>query len=490
MSEADDPDCWICGKATNWQRYEVPQGALCLGCGRRRHYHPAPCPVCRVRRPLAFLDDQLVVCAGCAGVASPFACRECGSEEHLYGRHRCARCFLRERLSALLTDPTTGEVNSRLQPVFDTLIESERPQTTIWWLRKKPGVGAVLLGQMARGEVPITHDTFRGLPQDLAHGYLRHLLAAVGVLEPFDPYIERMGPWLDGFLDTVPERHRELLRRFGRWHVMKQMRHSASVGRLSRGTADAARHRVRIASKVLAYFDGLGVTAQTATQANLDHYVHSRGRLCGEHGFIRWLRTTGVNPRIRLPTQPQRPDPAVTVGEDHRWELIDQLLHDPSIKPYTRIAGLFTLLFAQRMADIVAMKTSQISHADGLLHVTFNNTAIAMPPPLDNLIAGHLTERGMSLHASRDTGWLFPGGSPGRHIATENIRKQLVAIGLKPYEGRKATLFQLAADIPAPVLGDLIGISHKNAADWARLAARDWRSYIADRSLSQSPRQT
>jgi len=59
---------------------------------------------------------------------------------------------------------------------------------------------------------------------------------------------------------------------------------------------------------------------------------------------------------------------------------------------------------------------------------------------------------------------------------------QLVAIGIKPYENRKATLFQLAGDIPAPVLAELIGISNDNAADWARLPARDWSGYIADRA--------
>lgn len=88
----------------------------------------------------------------------------------------------------------------------------------------------------------------------------------------------------------------------------------------------------------------------------------------------------------------------------------------------------------------------------------------------------------MSLHGSRGTGWLFPEGNPGRHLATENIRAQLVAIGMKPNEGRKAALFQLAADMPAPVLGELIGISNNNAAQWARLASRDWRSYIAERA--------
>jgi hypothetical protein len=57
-----------------------------------------------------------------------------------------------------------------------------------------------------------------------------------------------------------------------------------------------------------------------------------------------------------------------------------------------------------------------------------------------------------------------------------------VAIGMMPYQGPRATLFQLAADISAPVLSQLIGISNNHAAEWARLASRDWRNYIADRA--------
>ena len=102
--------------------------------------------------------------------------------------------------------------------------------------------------------------------------------------------------------------------------------------------------------------------------------------------------------------------------------------------------------------------------------------------PAHDLIREHLEHRGKSLYASRETGWLFPGGNPDRHLATENIRSQLVAIGIKPYENRKATLFQLAGEIPAPVLAELIGITNNNAADWARLAARDWTDYIAERA--------
>jgi hypothetical protein len=103
-----------------------------------------------------------------------------------------------------------------------------------------------------------------------------------------------------------------------------------------------------------------------------------------------------------------------------------------------------------------------------------------MPAPLDALIAEHRAARHEPARLTRNR-LALPGGSPGRHLNTESIRAQLVAIGIKPYEGRTATLFQLAADMPAPVLGELIGISNNDAGDWARLVARDWRSYIADR---------
>ena len=367
------------------------------------------------------------MCAGCAGIPSPFACQECGSEEQPYGRFRCARCFLRERLTLLLTDPSTNTIHHQLRPVFDMMVDSERPQTTIWWLRKKPGIGPELLGQMARGEVAISHDTFRLLPQDQARGYLRHLLAAGGVLEPYNAFLERMGPWLDDFLTTVPEHHRELLRRYGHWHVLRGMRRAAAERRLTNTLANAGRRRIRVAAKVLTYFDAHGVTAATATQAVLDEYiadVATGGReLSAEYGFISWIRRSRVNTKIRIPTQ-RRAEPTITVADDHRWEFVDRLLHDPTIKSYTRIAGLFLLLFAQPLTRVVSMRTSQVTRIDGVLHVTFRTVAVPLPAPLDTLIAEHLDQRGMSLHGSRGTGWLFPGGSPGRHLNTQNIRTQ------------------------------------------------------------------
>lgn len=335
---------------------------------------------------------------------------------------------------------------------------------------------------MARGEIEISHDTFRALPSDHTHDYLRTLLAAVGVLEPFDPRVELMGPWLDDLLATVPDEHVDLVRRYAHWHVLRLMRRAAREGRLTQAIADANRRRIRVAAEFLAFLSARDLTIENATQADVEDYqVHVNRCLSHDHGFITWLRNTRINTNLRIPYTP-RAEPEVTVGEEQRWAVVERLLHDATIRRYTRIGGLFTLLFAQPLSRIVAMRVDQVSQIDGRIHVAFSDVPIQMPALIDDLIREHLADRGQSLYSSRGTEWVFPGGNPGRHLSTENIRAHLVAIGIKPYEGRKAALFQLAAAVPAPVLADLIGITPDNAADWARLAARDWRSYIATRA--------
>ena len=159
--------CWDCGKAPQRQHPTCRKDgsasvAADAGTTTPRRARAAARPAAGLR-----LDgpDRLVCAVRAPGSSRSFACRECGREDQPYGASRCARCILRERLTELLTNPATGKVHERLQPVFDELVNSERPQTAIWWLRKKPGVGPTLLGQMARGEVEISHDTFRALPR-------------------------------------------------------------------------------------------------------------------------------------------------------------------------------------------------------------------------------------------------------------------------------------------------------------------------------------
>lgn len=324
----------------------------------------------------------------------------------------CARCTLRERLTDLLTDPATGHVHADLTPLFDELVGSDRPQTGLSWLRKKPGVGPQILRQMARSELEVSHAAFHSLPSDRAHDYLRTLLAAVGVLEPFDPRLERMMPWLEEFLATVPAQHAELLRRYARWHVLRRMRRAAERSQLTQASANGARRRIRVAAEFLAYLDSHGMTAQSATQRVLEEFQRHAGRpLQYERGFIAWLRNTRINTALEIPYVPG-PQPQIRVGEEHRWAIVDQLLHDTSIRRYTRIGGLFTLLFAQPLTRIVTTRVDQVADRGGRVYVTFGAAPVQMPPVVDDLIREHLQHRGKSLYAARGTQWLFPRRQP------------------------------------------------------------------------------
>ena len=474
--------CWECG-STNRLTQLALGCRICVACRRRRHYHPEPCPRCDTVRPLAWPLDKMIVCASCAGVASIFACYECGREDHPYGFSRCARCFLRERLTELLTDPTTGQIHQRLRPVFDELTNSERPQTVLWWLRKKPGTGPQLLRDMACGASDISHDTFRDLPSNRAHDYLRSLLVAVGILAPIEIRIERMLPWIEDVVAGLSTEDAALIRRFAHWHVLRHMRTASHENRLTKSMTDACRRRVRVALELLVFLRTHDASPATATQDMLERYqALIRRPLTHEYAFIVWLRQSRINTTLRITDAPRTP-PSVTVSDAQRWDAVERLLHDDAIRRYTRIAGLLTLLFAQPLSRIVALRTSQVTvNEDDTVNVVFGAVPVRMPPRLDDLIREHVEHRGEEPYASRHAGWLFPGGMPGYHLTTENIRSQLVAIGIKPYENRKAALFQLAGDMPAPVLAELLGITNKNAADWAQLAARDWTHYVAERA--------
>ncbi len=85
--------------------------------------------------------------------------------------------------------------------------------------------------------------------------------------------------------------------------------------------------------------------------------------------------------------------------------------------------------------------------------------------------------------------WLFPGRQPGRQLASENVRSSLVNRGIHPAHVRKAAMFQRAAEIPTPVLADLLGLSPTTATRWAILAARDWSQYAAMRRATAAPTQ-
>lgn len=80
------------------------------------------------------------------------------------------------------------------------------------------------------------------------------------------------------------------------------------------------------------------------------------------------------------------------------------------------------------------------------------------------------------------------GGRGGDGITPATLGERLRALGIYAQAGRRAALLDLAAQLPAAVLADLLGLHQTTAAKWMHQAAGDWSRYAAE--LTRRPHQT
>lgn len=428
---------------------------------------------------LAFYDAQRrPSCARCTGHEPIYGCKDCGREDNPFGR-RCGPCELRRRLTDLLAD-RTGDVHPRLRPVFDAFMAAPRPQSVLYWLTRSSS-RPDLLHAMARGEMEISHAAFDQLRPDRAVIYVRDLLAAVGVLPPYEASVERITPWLQDLLTTLPKPHADLIGRFARWQLLRRLRLLDARGKVTRGSVQHARAAVLAAARFLHWLETQNIPLAMAGQPQLDRYlVRHPGRGGSLDAFLDWTSRTQLSVPLHIPV-PDKPLPHLTLGDEQRWRHVERLLHDHTVRRYVRVAGLFILLFAQPLSRICRMTHHQIAESGGLVTVTFDNEPVELPDPLDRLVLDQHAHATSDRYSNHRTSWLFPGRHAGRPVATENFRSQLVTLGIAPNQARKAAMFQLAAEMPAPVLADLLGLAPATASRWAKLAARDWSQYAAMR---------
>jgi len=453
---------------------------VCERCRLRFSRQAGPCPGCNQPRVLAFFDDRgRPACARCTGNRPVFACKTCGREDSQFGS-RCAVCVLNERATELLAD-ATGRSHPRLRPVYDAFMAARRPQTVLYWFNRR-SPGPEILKAMARGEMEISHRAFDQLPSTRAVSYVRDLLVTTGVLPSYHGPIERMTPWLAGILSDLPHPDDELVSRFARWQVLRRLRQHGESGTLSQGAISRARATIVVTVRFLAWLRQNDLHLASLGQADMDRYTAeqpSRAEFLAM--FLDWARRSSLTQALEVPVR-QPPLPVVTLSDAQRWAQVETLLHDGTIALNARVAGLFTLLFAQPLARICQMSAGQVGqHPDGRVTVSFDTVPVELPGPLDRLVLDQLATPGQASYPPGDQRWLFPGAMPGRHLSTGVVRSKLVARGIHPAQSRKAAMFQLAANIPTPVLAELLGLGANTAVRWATLAARDWSQYAATR---------
>ncbi len=257
--------CARCGQdrppAARW-----PEGPVCDPCYTAALRRRGRCAGCGQQRRLVTPPGPAAdTCAGCAGIPVTHACADCGIEDKLYEKGRCARCSLRRRTRQLLSDGT-GIIAPELSGVFDAVTAARQPRSALNWLRNGAGTG--LLADVAAGRLAASHEALDAHPHRRAADYLRHMLTAAGALPPRDEELARAAQWLGTVLETIkPAADRRLVQGYATWQVMRRLRASATGASRPRTPTAHARNNIRAAASLLAWLRGRGIAAAASRSA-------------------------------------------------------------------------------------------------------------------------------------------------------------------------------------------------------------------------------
>jgi hypothetical protein len=472
--------CARCGHdrppAVRWD-----EGPVCDPCYTAALRHRGRCAICgHQRRLIAPPGPEATTCADCAGMPVTHACTGCGLEDKLYEKGRCARCALARRAAELLSGPT-GTVPPELTAVFEAICAARTPRSALNWLRK--GTAAGILADLAAGRLAATHEALDRHPRRRSADYLRQMLIAGGILAPRDEELARTEQWLAELLTslTTPE-HRRLVHTFSTWRVMRRLRRSAKASSAPRTYTAHARLKIKTAADFLTWLTTRNTTLTDCRQTDIDDWLATGPSACHVHDFLTWTNERGHCHQFAIPS-PERHTGAAT-DPDHRWALVSRLLHDDGLDTVDRVAGCLVLLFGQQQSRIAAMTTDQIIHRDNddEVFVSFGRHDIPVPQPLGALLLQliHHGKSHVGVGSPPDSPWLFPGGLPGRPITASRLADRLRTLGIHTQAGRPAALLDLAIQLPAAVLAELLNLHPTTAVKWMHQAGGDWTRYAAE----------
>ena len=473
--------CSICARLAPAEISKITGEPWCHACQKRR----ARCAGCGSVRPVRGGTTASPLCGTCIAPASlPHACPGCG-ERTQHRSRRCARCSLLQRLDELLRcDAST--IHPRLQALHDNLAGNDRPNTVLDWLNKN--TAAAILAELAAGQRPLTHAALDELPDSKTIRHLRSVLVATGALPPRDEHMIRLEHWITAIIagrDDPGER--QLLHRYATWHALRRLRRRAGDQHVTHGQAVTVQRHVRAAITLLDWLTARGLGLGTARQGDLDTWLTSdHATYHREAGnFVRWARRQKLT---RLDFAATRWDgPIGIIDTEARWHHARRLLHDDTLKPEDRVAGLLILLYAQGPAAISRLTLDHVHAGEQHVQLRLGREPVVLPEPLGALLLQlAASRRGHAALGDQGTSrWLFPGGQPGQPISAYRLAERLRQLGLRPGPARSTALFGLAAELPAAPLARLLGIHISVAVAWQRASSGDWTAYAADYSRRQ-----
>ena len=477
--------CSVCDRTRPCRISTITGQPWCANCS----HSWGTCSSCGTLAPVRSGTRTAPLCANCT-IADPTVwktCPSCGDNGQLIAQD-CSRCRLRRHVDELLTD-ADGTIRPELRALHGALVGVDRPATALNWLTRSTAIA--VLGELAAGTRPLTHAALDQLPPSKTLAHLRAVLVATHALPARDEHLTQLEAWTTRTVAARSEPDdKQVLHRYAVWHVLRRLRQRTRDTHTTANQTAFARGHIHAAVTFMDWLTTNEHTLTTCTQLHLDGWMAAanaaqRGRT---GPFIRWAKKQKLT-RVDFPATAWT-GPTGVLDTEGRWEQARQLLHDNTIGPEHRVAGLLVLLYAQQVAAIRRLSINDIDITDNHVAVSLGREPVIVPEPLADLIRqliadhhGHarIGDRGRSP-------WLFPGGRPGQPISAFQLTERLRQIGLQSGQARSTALFQLASELPAAILARLLGIHISVAVKWQRVSSGDWTNYAADISRRDNPK--
>ena len=501
-TETGEPICTRCYRQVWPQRrcdgcgeqrriYSRQGGAWCENC--YRHIRPRrPCGGCGRTAAInkRARDGEPDLCAAC-NWAPTARCSMCGVEAMCRraggtGPPVCLHCAAMARLDELLTGPD-GTIAPAFDRLRDAFAAASQPRSLHTWLDRSPG--AALLTQLADGRLDLDHASLDRLDQTVSLHHLRQLLIACGALPDRDPQIALVERAIGRYGRTLGDGYLRPFRAYAIWQQLARLRRRYPAGTTPPLAATGVQTRLAETGRFLRHLDESGIALASLTQADIDRWItEGSGQRRLIRGFIVYagrhdLVPSGLEVAVHDTSATSTPtDP------DRRWELARRLLHDDTIDLADRVGGTLVVLYAQPVARIARLAVDDIHDHTGRLTITFGKDHLEVPDPLAGLLRQLPWRRqtGPSGAVADADRWLFPGRQAGQPIHPSHLNRRLTALGIQTRAARHAALLQLARDVPAAVLADMLNIDVTTATRWAARSGAIWKNYAATRLTHRS----
>jgi hypothetical protein len=464
----------------NQLRVNWPDDRLCHSCFYTAMRTYGICPSCGhdgVLPGRAHDADSRPICMSCAGISGNYHCATCHTEGQLYRDGQCARCALRNDITALMVDGAADPVT--MGTIVTILCEVDRPESILSW-KRSPAVRALLAG-LAGGHIPLTHDGLDAAGQSRQVSHLRSLLEHNGVLPPRDEPLARFQTWLAGKLDATGEPTvRTPVEQFATWHHLNRLRRKSTSGQTSHGPAHSARQEINETLKFLTWlYETHHRTAATCRQQDIDEWLATgpttRTKI---RTFVVWANKSNINATLHLDATPAKS--THLLNQEQRLAWINELLDGDTESLQYRVAGTLLLLYAQPLTRIVALPTAAVVIDTQQTRISLGAEPVPVPEPFADMLKDHLRNRPNLRTAGGTTAnpWLFPGRRAGKHLEHHTMMLKLRTLGINLLGARNSALQNLVAEIPPPVVAHLLGYSHNCTQRHAQLAAQPWSRYV------------